>query len=94
LALCGDYRRARGIRPAAQSAFNALMILRFMRDDAMTLRAQKDQTARRAEAKKVLRGFVVSFLSHQDGKNHGSIRNGDPHDLCRHDLCCNAFWAR
>jgi hypothetical protein len=49
---CGDYRRARGIQPAAQSAFNALMILRFMRDDAMTLRARKDQTALGAEAKK------------------------------------------
>jgi hypothetical protein len=41
LALCGDYRRARGIRPAAQSAFNALMILRFMRDDAMTSARRK-----------------------------------------------------
>jgi hypothetical protein len=41
LALCGDYRRARGIRPAAQSAFNALMILRFMRDDAMTSKRRK-----------------------------------------------------
>jgi hypothetical protein len=49
---CGGYRRARGIQPAAQSAFNALMILRFMRDDAMTLRARKDQTALGAEAKK------------------------------------------
>jgi hypothetical protein len=49
---CGDYRHARGIQPAAQSAFNSLMILRFMRDDAMTLHAQKDQTALRAAAKK------------------------------------------
>jgi hypothetical protein len=50
-----------------------------MRDDAMTLRAQKvDQHSVRS--KKTLRGFVVSFLSHQGGKNNGSIRNGDPHD--------------
>jgi hypothetical protein len=33
---CGVYRRTHGVQPAAQSAFNALMILRFMRDDAMT----------------------------------------------------------
>jgi hypothetical protein len=58
---CGDYRRARGIRPAAQSAFNALMILRFMRDDAMTSRAQKDQTARRARQQSTSR--FCSFIS-------------------------------
>jgi hypothetical protein len=69
---CGDYRHARGIQPAAQSAFNSLMILRFMRDDAMTLRAQKSNGAPRG-GKKALRGFVVSFLSHRGGKNSGSI---------------------
>jgi hypothetical protein len=50
-----------------QSAFNALMILRFVRDDGMTLRAQKDQTEFRAR-QKTLRDFVVSFLSHRSGK--------------------------
>jgi hypothetical protein len=79
---CGAYRRAHAIQRAAQSAFNALMILRFMRDDAMTLRAQKDQTEFRAR-QKTLRRFVVSFLSHRGGKNYGSIRNGGPHDFCR-----------
>jgi hypothetical protein len=64
---CGAYRRAHAIQPAAQSAFNALMILRFMRDDAMTLRAQKDQTKFRAR-QKTLRGFVVSLLSHAAAK--------------------------
>jgi hypothetical protein len=58
------------------------MILRFVRDDAMTLRAQNDQTEFRAR-QKTLRGLVVSLLSHRGGKNSGSIRNGDPHDLCR-----------
>jgi hypothetical protein len=49
---CGARRRAQRDHSAEQSVFNALMILRFMRDDAMTLHAQKDQTALRAEAKK------------------------------------------
>jgi hypothetical protein len=79
---CGVHRRAHAIQLAEQGVFNALMILRFMRDDAMTLRVRKDQTALRAQ-RKTLRDFVVSFLSHQGGKNYGSIRNGDPHDLCR-----------
>jgi MtN3 and saliva related transmembrane protein len=39
-----------------------------VRDDAMTLRAQKDQTEFRARGKKTLRDFVVSFLSHRSGK--------------------------
>jgi hypothetical protein len=38
-----------------------LMILRFMRDDAMTLRAQKVQTARRVAAKSTSR--FCSFIS-------------------------------
>jgi hypothetical protein len=56
---CLAARCAHAIQPLAQSAFNALMILRFMRDDAMTLRVQKDQTAGRARQKKALRDFVV-----------------------------------
>ncbi|MGA8495209.1 MAG: SemiSWEET transporter [Xanthobacteraceae bacterium] len=40
------------VQPAAQSAINALMTLRFVRDDAMTLRARKDQTEFRARQKK------------------------------------------
>ena len=56
---CLAARYAHAIQPLAQSAFNALMILRFMRDDAMTLRVRKDQTALGAEAKKALRDFVV-----------------------------------
>jgi MtN3 and saliva related transmembrane protein len=77
---CGAYRRAHAIQPAAQSAFNALMILRFMRDDAMTLRAQKDQTKFRARQKKASRfcGFIAVT---RGGKNYGLIRNGDPHDF-------------
>jgi hypothetical protein len=51
---------AHAIQPAAKGAFNALMILRFMRDDAMTLRAQKDQTEFRARQKNASRlcGFI------------------------------------
>jgi hypothetical protein len=41
-------RCAHAIELPAQSAFNALMILRFMRDDAMTLRVQNDQIEFRA----------------------------------------------
>jgi hypothetical protein len=53
-------RCAHAIQPSAQSAFNALMILRFMRDDAMTLRTQKDQAALRARQKSASRfcGFI------------------------------------
>jgi hypothetical protein len=43
------------------------MSLRFVRDDAMTLRAQKDQAEFRAR-QKTRRSFVVSFLSHRGGK--------------------------
>jgi hypothetical protein len=58
---CGDYRR--GIQPAAQGAFNALMILRFMRDDAMTLRAQKDQTVRRARQNSTSRFCSLIYVT-------------------------------
>jgi MtN3 and saliva related transmembrane protein len=51
---CGAHRRVHAIQPAEQGVFNALMILRFMRDDAMTLRAQRDQAALRARQKKRL----------------------------------------
>jgi hypothetical protein len=78
---CGARRRAQRDHPAEQSLFNGLMILRFMRDDAMTLPARNNCAAR---GKKALAGFVVSFLSQRGGKNSGSmIRNGDPHDACR-----------
>jgi MtN3 and saliva related transmembrane protein len=43
------------------------MILRFMRDDAMTWRAQRDQ-AEFGTWRKPLGGFVVSLLSHRSGK--------------------------
>jgi hypothetical protein len=47
---CIAARRSRH-QAAGNSAFNALMILRFVRDDAMTWRVQKDQTEFRARQK-------------------------------------------
>jgi hypothetical protein len=76
------HRRAHATQPAEQSAFNALMILRFMRDDAMTSRAQKDQAEFRTRQKSASRfcGFISVTPQRQ---NYGSIRNGDPHDFYR-----------
>jgi hypothetical protein len=58
------------------------MILRFMRDGAMTWQAQRDQTEFGAW-RKTLRGFVVSLLSHRSGKTTDRFEIGDPHDFCR-----------
>jgi MtN3 and saliva related transmembrane protein len=57
---CGARRRAQRDHPAEQSLFNGLMILRFMRDDAMTSRPRKDQTMRRAQRESAFRlcGFI------------------------------------
>jgi MtN3 and saliva related transmembrane protein len=49
----GAHRCGYAIRPAHKPSFNALMILRFMRDDAMTLAARQNEMARGAPAKTV-----------------------------------------
>jgi len=53
-------RRANAIQSAEQSVFNALMILRFVRDDPMTSGPQKDQTSARAQQKP--RTVAASFI--------------------------------
>jgi hypothetical protein len=50
-----------------------------MRDDAMTLRAQKDQSTLRAQQKNASR-FCGLISVTPRRQNDGSIRNGDPHD--------------
>jgi hypothetical protein len=44
-------RRGYAIQSAEQSVFNALMILRFVHDEAMTSATQFDQTTAAASAK-------------------------------------------
>jgi hypothetical protein len=56
----GAYRCGYAIRPAHKPSFNALMILRFMRDDAMTLAARQNEMARGAPAKNRLPAHTVS----------------------------------
>jgi hypothetical protein len=82
------HRRAYAIQSAEQGVFNALMILRFMRDDAMTWQPRKDQIEFRAR-QKTRAAAAVSFLSHRGVKPFRSIRAGDSHDRS-HDVigCC------
>jgi hypothetical protein len=81
---CGAHRRAHAIQSAEQSVFNALMILRFMRDDAMTWQPRKEQIEF-ALSKKNPAAAAVSFLSHRGLKTFRSIRGGDSHDRS-HDV--------
>jgi hypothetical protein len=56
----GAHRCGYAIRPAHVPSFNALMILRFVRDDAMTLAARKNEMARAARSKNRLPAHAVS----------------------------------